>query len=350
MPRVAFVYPNSRRELVEQWRAGLAPDTNLLGLNQLAAYGIDARIHDPRLERSAEFLPARLRWHVRELPLPWELRDADAIFTPLANVAPLAARLRRRPAVVIVNYGLNSILRRGNAARRAALRASLRSAAAVVCLGRSQRDELLELVDLREEHVPVVHHGVDHEFFVPTPTPESERTPLVVAVGKDLARDYATLASAAHGLDARVVVVALRRNVEGIALPANLEVRERIPWTELRDLYSRARVAVVAMRSAAFAYGSEAGGITALLEAMAAGVPVVATDRPIMRDYAGEDAGVRLAAPEDPQALRAEIEAALADQDAGAKARQRIDTAHTMAAMAARLAPVLRAAAVRPTR
>ena len=61
------------------------------------------------------------------------------------QLVPLAARARRRPAVVVVNYGLNSILRRGNAARRAALRASLRSVAAVVCLGESQRRELLGL-------------------------------------------------------------------------------------------------------------------------------------------------------------------------------------------------------------
>lgn len=347
MPTVAFVYPNSRRDLVAEWRAGTAPDTNLLGLNQLPAHGLDVRMHEPRLEHSGRFLPARVRWHVREAPLPWELGDADVAFTPLANVVPLAARVRRRPAVVVVNYGLNSILRRGAAPRRAALRASLRSAAAVVCLGESQRRELLALAELDPDHVPVVLHGVDHRFFTQSPRPGNR---LVVAVGKDLARDYRTLAAAARGLDARFVVVALRRNLDGIDLPPNVEVRERIPWTELRTLYAEADAAVVAMRSPAFTYGSEAGGITALVEAMAAGRPVVATDRPIMRDYAKGDAGVRLVEPEEPEALRKAIASALDDPDAGATARRRVEEAHTMGAMAARLAPVLRAAAVRRAR
>ena len=338
MPTVAFVYPNTRRELIAEWHRGVAPETNLLGLNQLAAHGFETRVHEPRLERGAPFLTTRLRWHLRELPLPWELRDVDVVFTPLANLVPLAARARRRPAVVVVNYGLNSILRRGNAARRAALRASLRSAAAVVCLGESQRHELLELAGLDPHRVAVVRHGVDHHFFKPTPR-LGER--LVIAVGKDLARDYATLADAARDLEAHFVVVALRRNVRDVALPPNVEVRERIPWTELRDLYARADVAVIAMRSAAFTYGSEAGGITALLEAMASGRPVVATDRPIMRDYAVGDAGIRLVESEDPDALEHGILAALEDDAAGAAGRRRVEAAHTMDSMAAALASVL---------
>ncbi|MFL5964981.1 MAG: glycosyltransferase family 4 protein [Gaiellaceae bacterium] len=342
MPSVAFVYPNTRRELIAEWRRGVAPETNLLGLNQLGAHGFDTRVHEPRLERGAAFLPARLRWHLRELPLPRELRDVDIVFTPLANLVPLAARARRRPAVVVVNYGLNSILRRGNAARRAALRASLRSAAAVVCLGESQRNELLALAALDPDRVAVVRHGVDHLFFQPTPRP-GER--LVIAVGKDLARDYATLADAARALDARFVVVALRRNLDDVSLPPNVEVRERIPWTELRDLYTRADVAVVAMRSAAFTYGSEAGGVTALLEAMASGRPVVATDRPIMRDYAAGNAGIRLVEAEDADALERGILAALEDDAAGAAGRRRVEAAHTMESMATALAPVLRDAA-----
>lgn len=341
MPSVAFVYPNTRRELIAEWRRGAAPETNLLGLNQLAAHGFETHVHEPRLEHGAPFLPARLRWHVRELPLPWELRDVDIVFTPLANLVPLAARARRRPAVVVVNYGLNSILRRGNVARRAALRASLRSAAAVVCLGQSQRDELLDLAGLDPDRVAVVHHGVDHHFFKPTARLGERR---VIAVGKDLARDYATLADAARGLDAHFVVVALRRNLRDVALPPNVEVRERIPWTELRDLYASVDVAVVAMRSAAFTYGSEAGGITALLEAMASGRPVVATDRPIMRDYAGGDAGIRLVEPADADSLRRSILAALEDNAAGVAARDRVEAAHTMDSMAVALAAVLRRA------
>jgi glycosyltransferase involved in cell wall biosynthesis len=343
--RVAFVFPNSRRELIAQCRAGEAPDTHLLALNHLAPFRIDAEAREPALDHRASFLPTRLRWHLRELPLPWELRDVDAVFTPLANVIPLAARLRGGPPVLIYNFGLNTILRRAGRARRRLLVASLRRAASVIALGPSQRDELLELADLDPSRATVAVHGVDERFFAPA---EAAREPLVIAIGRDLARDYPTLIAAVRGLDAQVVFVALQRNVEGLDVPANVDVRERIPYSELRDLYRRATVAVVALRSADYPYGSEGSGVTAILEAHASATPLVATDRPIVRDYLRDGESGLIVPPEDPSALRSAIVNVLDDADLGRRlgdaGRRRVEAQHTMSDMAARLAPLLKAA------
>ena len=140
-PQVAFVYPNPRAELAAAVARGEAPDSTLLGQNHLGALGIDARLHDPALTRRGS---GRLRWNLREVTLPWELGDADVAFTPLAGLFPLVARIRHRPSVVVVNYGLCTIWERSSRARRELLSASLRSAAAVVCLGEWQRERLEE--------------------------------------------------------------------------------------------------------------------------------------------------------------------------------------------------------------
>ena len=66
--RVAYVYPNSRRQLIAECKAGTAPDTHLLGLNQVDRFGIDAEAREPALDKRLPFLPHRLRWHLRELP------------------------------------------------------------------------------------------------------------------------------------------------------------------------------------------------------------------------------------------------------------------------------------------
>jgi len=345
--RVAYVFPNSRREMIEQWRAGTAPDTHLLGLNQLEQFGIEAEAREPALDRRAAFLPTRIRWHLRELPLPWELRDVDAVFTPLANLIPLVGRLRgSRPPILVYNFGFNTILRRAGGARRRLLTAALASAARVICLGPSQRDELLELTGFRPEHVPVALHGVDHDFFAPGDAP---RERLVIAIGRDLARDYPTLFRAVAGVDAQVVCVALPRNVAQLEIPSNVEIRERIPYAELRDLYRRASVAVVALRGAAFPYGSEGSGVSAMLEAQAAGTPLVATDRPIVRDYLVENDSGLIVPVEDPEALRSAIRRVLDDPDLahslGAAGRRRVEERHTMRDMAGRLAPLLEEAA-----
>jgi len=345
--RVAYVFPNSRADMIAQVAAGTAPDTHLLGLNHLEPFGIDAVAREPALNRRAAWLPTRVRWHLRELPLPWELRDVDAVFTPLANLIPLAGRVRRgRPPVLVYDFGLNTILRRAGAARRRFLTASLRSTAQVVCLGPSQRDDLLELTGLPPGQVSVALHGVDHGFFAPD---EAPRERLVIAIGRDLARDYPTLFRAVAALDARVVCVALPRNVQGLDIPANVEIRARIPYAELRDLYRRAAVAVIALRSAAFPYGSEGSGVSAMLEAQASATPLVATDRPIVRDYVRDGETALVLPPEDPDSLRDAIARVLDDGDLarslGAAGRRRVEAEHTMDDMAARLAPLMRAAA-----
>jgi glycosyltransferase involved in cell wall biosynthesis len=344
--RVAYVFPNSRRDLIAQCRAGEAPDTHLLGLNHLATFGVEAEAREPALDRRGGFLPTRVRWHLREVTLPWELRDVDVVFTPLANVIPLAARVRGGPSVLVYNFGLNTILRRAGRVRRRLLVASLRRTARVVCLGPSQRDELLELTDLDPGHADVALHGVDEHFFAPA---EEPRERLVIAIGRDLARDYETLVRATRTIDARVVFVVLRRNLEGIDVPANVDVRERIPYSELRDLYRRAGVAVVALRPADYPYGSEGSGVSAVLEAQASATPLVATDRPIIRDYVRDGESGLIVPPEDPPALRSAIVRALDDRDLadalGRAGRRRVEEQHTMDDMAARLAPLVRAAA-----
>lgn len=256
--KVAYVYANPRRELAAQVAAGRAPDTGLLGQNHLREYGIDAAIHEPamrRRQRAGGLLHA-MTWNLRELTLPWELRRADTVVTPLATLLPLAARTRRRPRIVVLDYGLATVWRRGGRARRALLRASVRSAAGVACLASSQRDLLIDVLGLDPARVRVLELGVDEQFFRPESRPQQG---YVLAVGKDLARDYETLARAAEGIDWPVRIVAHRRNVEALALPPNVEVLHDLSWTDLRKAYAEAACVVLPLRAVDHRYGTEIG-------------------------------------------------------------------------------------------
>ncbi len=347
MPHAAYVFPNPRVQLVRDVAAGVSPDTALYGANHLGEHGIAVRVHDPLLTRRERPGPLhRLVWSVRELPLPWELRDTDVAITPLANAFPLVARVRRAPAVMLVNYGLNLVYRRGTRARRELLRASLRSAAAVLCLGRSQARELVEWKLVDEERVHVVPLGVDADWFRAREPAQGE--PLVLAVGKDLARDYATFAEAMRGLDVRAEVIAFPRNLDGVSLPPNVRARS-VEIAELRDLYSRAACVVVPQHPDGYPYGSD-GGLTVLLEAMASARPVVATERAILRDYVEDEREGLIVPPREPEALRAAIERALDAPELGIAGRERVERAHTTRQLAARLAPIVSAAAATVSR
>ena len=338
-PQVAFVYPNPRAELATQVARGEAPDSTLLGQNHMAALGIDARVHDPALTRHGG---GRLRWNLREVPLPWELGDAEVAFTPLAGLFPLAARARRRPRVVVVNYGLCTIWDRSSRARRAALSASLRSAAAVVCLGEWQRERLEEQTGARATTALL---GIDERYFAPRPAAAGTDEPYVLAVGKDLARDYGTFAEAVRRLGVRAEIAAYPRNLEGVRLPPRTRARA-VSAAELRELYAGAACVVVPQRRQGYPYGSEGGGLTSLLESLAMARPLVATDRPILHDYVADGETALLVPPEEAEALAEAIRRVLEDAELarrlGDAGRTRVEAELTTRQFAARIAPILR--------
>jgi glycosyltransferase involved in cell wall biosynthesis len=346
--RVGFVYPNPRRELASQVSRGEEPDTGLLGQNYLDEFGFEARIVDSLLLRRQwhSRVAHRMAWNVRDLTAPFEAGLVDVLFTPLANVLPLTARLRRLP-VVVVNYGLCLIYERASRLRRRLLVSSLSSASFVLCLGQSQREQLLAQTGLDPNRVCTVPLGVDAHYFTPKPDIDSSQ-PFVLSVGKDLARDYATLAEALNGLDVRAEVAAFGRNIHGIHFPTGTRAGP-VAIDKLRDLYASAAVVVVTQFRDGYPYGSEGGGLTAFLEAAAMAKPIVASDRAILRDYARDGENALLVPPEEPGALREAIEQVLADrnmaQRIGAAARARIEQQSTTRHFAAAIAPFLREAA-----
>jgi glycosyltransferase involved in cell wall biosynthesis len=337
-PKVAFVYPNFRRELAAQVAAGAAPDSTPLGQNHIAEFGVDARIHDPALTRRRT---SRLRWNLREVVLPWEVADADLAFTGLAALFPVAARVRRRPRVAVLNYGLCTIWDRSRRPRRELLRAALR-ARVVVCTSEWQRKRLQEQTGLDAERTVTVPLGIDGDYSPRAQRPSASRT--FSLVGKDMARDYRTFVEAVAPLGVRIEICAYPRNLEGVELPPQARAHVVEP-AELRDLYAGAACVVVPQRRQEYPWGSEGGGTTALLEAMAMARPVVATDRPGLHDYAAHGQTVRFVPPEDPAALREAVEGAMGDEHLGAAAREHAVQGLTTRHMAQRLAPVLVAAA-----
>jgi len=343
--RAVFVYANPRGQLPHKVEAGLAPDTGLLGQNHLAERGIDATVHDPLLTRR-HVLPARLAWSARELLLPWELRAADVVCTPLAMLFPLAARMRRSPSALVFNMGLCTRLRRAGTLQRRLLRASLDTAGSVVCFAAAQRQRLLMETDISPDRVHVVRFGVDERFFSASPPPGDG---YLLAVGRDLARDYATFAAAVGEIGIPTVIAASERNLAGVALPRNVEVQLDVSYEKLRDLYAGARCVVIPTRMETYPYGADSSGHTVLLEAMAVGRPTVLSARSTNAEYvrAGETA-VEVA-PEDPSALRKAIEHLLGDDELAcslaAAGRRAVEERFTTRHFAERLAPLIREAA-----
>jgi glycosyltransferase involved in cell wall biosynthesis len=183
---------------------------------------------------------------------------------------------------------------------------------------------------------------IDEVYF--SPRRNGEQATTVLTVGKDLARDYATFVDAIRGLEAPVQFAVYPRNLQGLELPRNAHAGI-LSSTELRDAYAAAGCVVLPQRADDYGYGSEGGGLTALLEGMAMAKPIVATERAILRDYVEDGVDALLVPPEDPSALREAIMRVLSDRELaerlGASARARVERDHTTRGFAARLAPLL---------
>jgi glycosyltransferase involved in cell wall biosynthesis len=180
-----------------------------------------------------------------------------------------------------------------------------------VLLSSTQRDWFSQL--LPEERLFVVPHGVDTSFFSPARTPARvrRREPTLVTVGRNF-RDFETLGAALQLVRHRCR--SLRTLAIGIpssgkhALARACEDRitflNKVDDDRLRLAYRSADAVVFAL--------TDSTANNSLLEAMACGAPVVATEVGGVREYVGDAA--LLCVPEDPRALADHITRVLDDR------------------------------------
>jgi glycosyltransferase involved in cell wall biosynthesis len=343
--RVTFIYAQPRQALLEQIAAGLAPDHQLLGQRHLGEFGIEADVYDPRLSRRHWRSRAAnwAAWYGRQLTLPWELPRVDAVCTVLPTLFPIAARLRSQP-VCLLNTGLCNTLARSSPARRRLQIASLRATSAIVCHATANRERLLAQTGLGGDRVHTATLGVDVSFF--SPNSGTSEGDYVLAVGFDVARDYATFVDAMKELPYRTIIVARPRNLEGIPLPSNAEVLHDPPFVELRELYAGARCVVIPVRHEGYPFGGDVSGATSLLEAMSMAKPVIVSERRIWRDYVVDGESARIVPAENAPRLREVIRETFEDgalrKALGEAALETVRERHTSRQMSERMAAILR--------
>ncbi|MER6106372.1 glycosyltransferase [Streptomyces sp. NPDC001832] len=167
------------------------------------------------------------------------------------------------------------------------------------------------------ERVHLVPHGIDTTVFTPAGQPATDR-PLVLTVGWWL-RDWTVLDTVHERLH--------RRHGDGIELIVVTRQARSRPWhpaarilqgvTEqtLIGLYRRAAVLLLPLE--------DATANNALLEAMACGTPVVATDIGGIRHYAGHGRAAQLTPPGDAVAAAEAVEKTIAETGTAAHAARR---------------------------
>jgi glycosyltransferase involved in cell wall biosynthesis len=166
---------------------------------------------------------------------------------------------------------------------KAAWRAGARRFDAALVLYTRDLERFEEMVG--RGRVRFVHLGADTEFFTPGDA-EDDREPRIVLVGHWL-RDVecairAVRALAGRYADLRFDVIMpsrFRDEWAGLAAQPGVQWHEGLADEELRAVYRRARCLLIPMR--------DSGASTAMVDALACGLPPVTTDVGGIRDYGG---------------------------------------------------------------
>ena len=292
-------------------------------IDRLEEHGFSLRWTDPadptpwrrqlaRLERAG--VPVAQAWASRR-----QRRDASAVvamFESEGHGLALARLLtqfltrfssrQRRPPLVIIGCWLADLVA-GSPARRHLYRQLYRSVDAVIVFSTNQRATLVELLGMAPERVHVVAFGIDLDELAAMVPSDAGR---VAAIGRDLGRDWATLASAARSSGWAVDLVTRPGQVAGLDLPPEIHLHPPVDRPTYLDLLASSSVVVVPTEVRQYPTGQ-----TVLLEAMALAKACVVTDTPAMREYASDGETAVLVPPHDPVALRSAVDALLADPD-----------------------------------
>ncbi|HQU07452.1 MAG: hypothetical protein B7X04_00570 [Parcubacteria group bacterium 21-54-25] len=307
--RILFLFSGAanRRCIIEKISRGEDADTALRGLNY-----IDGAEYLDVEETVRSMLPAwvyrLLPWQMRSVVLFGRVRHYDVVFAQDDPV--LGCLLSRLTRTRWVHIAINSstLMRRHakHPLRLALLKTFWRSFFRIVCISRAQLEDFAHR-GISHKRLIFVPFGIDADFYANMD--KSREESLILSVGRDLGRDYSTLIEAVKKSDRQFLIVTAHKNLpKETRLPSNVSVRYSLPLIQLRDLYARARLVVVASKDEREPVGSDCSGQTVILDAMAAGRPVIATDRAWIHDYFTVGKEILIVPPSDPKALTAAIE------------------------------------------
>lgn len=214
--------------------------------------------------------------------LPLSLLPSDA---PRIQIAHLLTSAQKRRMAQVTRY--------------------LERTDATLVFSRPQERYLREEVGLGPAQARFIPDKVDHRFF--TPAGRIDDGGYVLSVGREQ-RDYETLVDALAPLPVPGVIVSgspwSHRSAAPLSVPDHVTVRSGLSYPELRDLYRNARAVVIPV----FPGTSYAAGVNGILEAMACGIPVIASDTPGLSGYVRDGVDGRTVAPGDANALRETVE------------------------------------------
>ena len=299
MKKIFFAFPSNRTGTVNRVAKGLSPDNELYGLNHMNKSGVDAEYCDiyPPFQRILDlfFLPL-YKLFQRQIDIGFHLgrailslakiNRADVVITNTDSIGLPVCFLKRlgfvRPPVI---YAVGLFYIQGDlkltvdSDKKTLFRSFytwiLSGADHIIYHSPIEKEKLVKFGLYNPAYCTFVAMGSDGNFFkLQQSTINNQQSTIILAVGRDHARDYKTLFEAAEKLpDVEFVVICSRRNIEGLSVPKNIKILFDLTYREVADWYRRAMAVVIPMREM-----HRSSGQMTLTDSFQAGKPIIASD------------------------------------------------------------------------
>jgi len=342
---VLYVYAGARKNKFSGNMGSDYPDTPFYGLNHLASFGITAETKEFDDVVTSAWLRRLFGFRTRHALFCFFVRRYDIVFGPSILYTALFKRIIcPRTKFILLDISTTRTLEanREKRLRRALIIRLLNEMDSIVCLSHVQATSLTGISPRIARKVSYVPLGVDTVFYQPH---YDSRADCLLSVGRDNGRDYATVMDVARLMPEQTFhIVCSKRNLAGIReIPKNVLVFYDLPPQELKLKYTEAKALLLITHRDAYTDGADCSGQTVLLDAMASGLPVIASRKRYLEDYVRDGREAILVDFYDPVGIQAGINA-LRDtartREMTLRARRRVEGEFSTIKMAEHLAGV----------
>ena len=316
MIKVLYLFNRTKSESVKNVEHGVESDNHFSGMFRLNNFGVSAEHME--LEQSffaplAPFLRKHLlNIHFAHIPLFFRIFKYDIVFTSTAFGTLLLKTLLflKKPKWVMFDFNIEGMIGDRKKLRQRLFYRMVSKCDGIVTLSYSAAETMRRMFPLKAKNIKFIPLGTDLSFFKPLTDPEED---FIFSPGRDPGRDHKTFLKAVTDLPITVKVTAKTEHLKKAgALPTNVQQCD-FSHVELCNQYARAKIIIIPLDISDTS--NDAMGCSTLVEAMAMGKAIIATNTPTMRSYITSGVNGILVPPHDADALRKAIEALLVDSE-----------------------------------
>jgi glycosyltransferase involved in cell wall biosynthesis len=282
-------------------------------------------------------------FRIKHLLMYFSVQKDEIVFgSSVLYMAFLKKIFFSKKKIVLLNISLNRLLNKyskSNTLVYNLVRYLISEIDVIVSLSKYQQDQLIQIHDIPENKLKIVPLGVDVNFYKPV---YRDRGEYILSVGRDNGRDYKTVIEVARSMPDKIFHLVLsKRNIEGIDnIPKNVVLFFDLPFSELVIKYRECAMLLLITYSDNYIDGSDCSGQTVLLDAFASGIPVIATEKGYIKDYAEANKHVLLVKPYDVKGIISMIKSNKGEL--GYNARQKAENEFSTDIMGKNLSQIFR--------